>query len=252
MNLMPFGADTLVIPLEMSGGSAAPRRVARMSRMRPAGELFRNGVVRTAPGSRDEDGLLVPVQSRRRGGGGLTRLPGGVWRELSAADELLLVRFNRAMEIIRRSEPYHRDAQYMASPDWMPKEPLVDRLEQEAIAIQDRARLGLSAVRPRAEDSGNAQPGLTPESLADASAAGRRTRGHSILYERVGGKSAAMADFEALMPMNVRTANSNPDVTVGDLRDGRTVTVRSQSRDGRPTLEIYDPTTKRSVRYRYN
>ena len=139
--------------------------------MRPAGELFRNGVVRTAPGSRDEDELLVPVQSRR-GGGGLTRLPGGVWRELSAADELLLVRFNRAMEIIRRSEPNHRDAQYVAPPDWMPGETLVARLEHEAIAVQDRARIGLSAVRPRAEDNGNVQLSLTPESLVDASATG--------------------------------------------------------------------------------
>ena len=42
---LPFGADTLIIPFTRT---AAPRRRhTRMSRMRPAGELFRNGLART-------------------------------------------------------------------------------------------------------------------------------------------------------------------------------------------------------------
>ncbi len=41
----PFGADTLIIPFTMVGGSMSPRRSFGMSRMRPAGELFRYGVV---------------------------------------------------------------------------------------------------------------------------------------------------------------------------------------------------------------
>ena len=41
----PFGADTLIIPFTMAGGSMSPRRSFGMSRMRPAGELFRYGVV---------------------------------------------------------------------------------------------------------------------------------------------------------------------------------------------------------------
>lgn len=41
----PFGADTLIIPFTFVGGSMSRRRSSGMSRMRPAGELFRYGVV---------------------------------------------------------------------------------------------------------------------------------------------------------------------------------------------------------------
>lgn len=44
----PFGADTLIIPFTWHGAAPTRPRVARMSRMRPAGELFRYGVVKTA------------------------------------------------------------------------------------------------------------------------------------------------------------------------------------------------------------
>lgn len=40
----PFGANTLIIPFTWKGSAPQAPRVARMSRMRPAGELFRNGV----------------------------------------------------------------------------------------------------------------------------------------------------------------------------------------------------------------
>lgn len=43
----PFGANTLIIPFTWKGRGPQAPRVARMSRMRPAGELFRNGVVNT-------------------------------------------------------------------------------------------------------------------------------------------------------------------------------------------------------------
>ena len=93
MNRMPYGADTLVIPFEFVGMGAAPR-VARMSRLRPRGKLFRWGVVRPEKDGRGEDaeGLLVPVQSRRGGGGGgsLRQMPGGGFRELTPGQKLLL------------------------------------------------------------------------------------------------------------------------------------------------------------------
>lgn len=43
----PFGANTLIIPFTMVGGSISPRRWFGMSRMRPAGQLFRYGVVKS-------------------------------------------------------------------------------------------------------------------------------------------------------------------------------------------------------------
>ena len=46
---LPFGADTIVIPFTWKDRPPqTPRRVVGMSRMRPPGELFRNGVVNTA------------------------------------------------------------------------------------------------------------------------------------------------------------------------------------------------------------
>ena len=44
---MPFGANTLVIPFTGAPRRPAPRSRTGMSRMRPAGELFRHGVVQT-------------------------------------------------------------------------------------------------------------------------------------------------------------------------------------------------------------
>lgn len=44
MGVRPCGADMIVIPFVIRGGGDAPV-VARMSRMRPRGELFRGGVV---------------------------------------------------------------------------------------------------------------------------------------------------------------------------------------------------------------
>lgn len=56
MTGMPFGAGTLVIPFDRSGGTVPLRGSAGMSRMRPAGELFRSGVMRTAVNGAEEEG----------------------------------------------------------------------------------------------------------------------------------------------------------------------------------------------------
>ena len=44
---LPFGANTLVIPFTRASDAPSKWR-GGMSRMRPAGELFRNGVVSTS------------------------------------------------------------------------------------------------------------------------------------------------------------------------------------------------------------
>ncbi len=54
---MPFGNDTLVIPFTWAG-RAPRRRGSGMSRLRPAGKLYRYGVRRTAP---DDEGQFVRV-----------------------------------------------------------------------------------------------------------------------------------------------------------------------------------------------
>lgn len=61
MDVRPYGADTIVAPFAVVGGGDAPV-VARMSRMRPRGELFRGGVV----GGSGSEGAFVPVQYAMR------------------------------------------------------------------------------------------------------------------------------------------------------------------------------------------
>ena len=59
-----------------------------------------------------------------------------------------------------------------------------------------------------------------------------------------------MNDFESLNFTNFKNIKTT-EGKVGLLEDGRTVSVRSVSTDGRPTLEIYNPKTKESIKIRY-
>lgn len=66
----------------------------------------------------------------------------------------------------------------------------------------------------------------------------------------VKGNDAAMKDFEGMNPNNVRTYPNG--TTAGDLPDGNTINVHpSTSSGGVPTVEIYNPTTGRSIKIRY-
>lgn len=89
------------------------------------------------------------------------------------------------------------------------------------------------------------------KNLVASSTPGRETKGSSTLYDRPGGFGNAQNDFNSLAPTNVRPAPNNPAVQLGTLPDGRTVTVRPTSSDGRPTLEIYNPANGRSIKFRY-
>ena len=63
----------------------------------------------------------------------------------------------------------------------------------------------------------------------------------------VKGNAAAQADFNALRPQNVRTYPSG--TTVGNLPNGHVANLHpSKSLGGVPTLEIYDPVTRTSIK----
>ncbi len=64
------------------------------------------------------------------------------------------------------------------------------------------------------------------------------------------GNAAAKADFDAMAPTNIRTYSNG--IIAGDLPDGRTINIHpSTTLGGTPSLEIYDPVTKKSIKIRY-
>jgi hypothetical protein len=68
---------------------------------------------------------------------------------------------------------------------------------------------------------------------------GRPTKGKTTQFERDGGIQQANSDFDSLGVQNVRVIETpKGTIRTGTLADGRTVTVRGFSSDGRPTLEI--------------
>lgn len=66
--------------------------------------------------------------------------------------------------------------------------------------------------------------------------------GKTTQYEKSGAYDQAAEDFASLNPSDVKDINTNygPDKT-GKLPDGRTITARPGSSDGRPALEIRNP-----------
>ena len=117
--------------------------------------------------------LLVPIQARRPGGGGPTRTPGGGWQDLTPRQQLLVSRYDIALETLRRLEPINPQAHTLSRPNAPPSEELVTRLEAEVAAARMRARRGESPPslgarrpesgelgRPRAETAGASKPPL--------------------------------------------------------------------------------------------
>ncbi len=85
------------------------------------------------------------------------------------------------------------------------------------------------------------------DELVRTSASGRPTMGGTTQFERPGDFQTANEVFDSLNPSNVRNI---PNGRVGQLDDGRTVVVRSGSRDGRPTLELQE-TRRRRTKFRF-
>lgn len=80
---------------------------------------------------------------------------------------------------------------------------------------------------------------------------GRKTKGKTTQYEKEGGFEEANEDFGKLNPKDVKDIDADSGkVKTGKLDDGRSVTVRQGSKDGRPTLEIRKP-NGRGIEIRY-
>jgi hypothetical protein len=68
------------------------------------------------------------------------------------------------------------------------------------------------------------------------------------LWEKKGGTEQALKDFKSFEPKGIQPI---PTGERGVLSDGKDINVRTKSLDGRTTLEIYDRSTKRSIKIRY-
>lgn len=90
----------------------------------------------------------------------------------------------------------------------------------------------------------------TVESILRNAKSGKETSEHTKQYEKSGGYEDGVKDFEKLNPSNIRDMKGKVG-KIGNLKDGRTVNVRVKSKEGRPTLEIFDPNSKNSIKIRY-
>ncbi len=102
---------------------------------------------------------------------------------------------------------------------------------------EDTASL-MAAIDDAAAGSNEGTP-KTVDDILESATPGRVTKGKTTLYEKPGDFSQASKEFDSLNPSNVKDINTSyGQGKTGTLPDGRTITVRPGSTDGRPTLEI--------------
>lgn len=81
---------------------------------------------------------------------------------------------------------------------------------------------------------------------------GEKTSNKTTQFEKPGGYDEALEDFDKMGLDNIKDLpNSKNDGKVGSLPDGRVVNVRTGSKEGRPTLQIYDAKNRSSIKIRY-
>lgn len=79
------------------------------------------------------------------------------------------------------------------------------------------------------------------------------TKGKTKQYIVDGTYEDALNQFDELTPKNVKPISSSDGKAgfVGNLADGRTANVRTDSSYGAPTLEIYNPLNEKCLKFRY-
>lgn len=99
------------------------------------------------------------------------------------------------------------------------------------------------------KDKNNKNRKLPEEIMRDAKL-GKKTSNRTKQFEKPGGYQEALEDFEKLKPNNIKEMEGKIG-KMGELPDGTRINVRAKSKEGRPTLEIFDPGNKNSVKFRY-
>ena len=125
------------------------------------------------------------------------------------------------------------------------------------VAVEASATANITAGDPNiqfstAQGSGGSERGTeTVDDILEGAKPGRSTKGKTTQYEKPGAFDQTFEDFDSLNPSNVKDISTKygPGKT-GTLPDGRIVTARPGSSDGRPTLEIRSP-NGRGIEIRY-
>ena len=88
----------------------------------------------------------------------------------------------------------------------------------------------------------------------EGATAGRKTKGKTKLFEKDGGFDQANTDFDNLEVSDIKEIETSSGELgkTGRLEDGTRITVRPNSSDGRPTLEVRNPDSGRGKEIRYN
>ena len=77
-------------------------------------------------------------------------------------------------------------------------------------------------------------------------------KGRTKQFEKTGDFGNAVEDFDKMGLSDVKDkSNGEKIIKVGTLPDGRTVNVRNDSKDGRPTLEYKKNGTRNKIKIRY-
>ncbi len=96
------------------------------------------------------------------------------------------------------------------------------------------------------------QPAPKPDDVVNKmineSTAGKQSKDTAQFIKNTNDASQPRRDFDQFNPANVK---QTPKATIGELSDKRIIHVRPDSSGGAPTLEIYDPETKQSIKFRY-
>ena len=101
------------------------------------------------------------------------------------------------------------------------------------------------------EEPEQKSPGKTVEDITKEAKPIKGRRGPTTQHEKPGGYEEAEKDFEDLKPTGVKEITKGNSGKTGVLPDGRKVTVREKSDEGRITLEIHDDVTKQKIKIRY-
>ncbi|HJZ23829.1 MAG TPA: hypothetical protein VJ201_05190 [Candidatus Babeliales bacterium] len=122
-----------------------------------------------------------------------------------------------------------------------------ERQDEEVSASENEQGVGPDFMPDGPENDDDDKFCETEDVLKDATQEDSKLR--TKQYGKEGGYKDAMRDFDALQPDKVQVSKNG--TKIGKLRDGRTVNVRPKSREGRPTLEIYNPKNQTHIKIRY-